>query len=341
MYQWAIIGAGPAGIAVVGKLIDNGVTPESIVWIDPHFTVGDFGTKWRNVPSNTKVKLFTKFLHASHAFNYHACPLNFALHSADPEANCYLELMAEPLQWVTQQLLQKVSSHQDIVQDLIFKQGTWQAKLQHETINARNVVLAIGAEPKHLEFPNTETLSLQEAMDYQQVKLLDRNQTIAVFGSSHSAILAIRNLVNHKIKRVINFYRSPLLYAIYYEDWILHDDTGLKGSTAEWAREHIDGTMPPNLERYFSDDAHIQQYLPQCDKAVYAVGFERRLLKTNVLPLNHRDHHGKIADGLFGIGIAYPEAKANRLGTVEHRVGLWKFMDYLQRIVPLWIEEKN
>lgn len=34
---WTVVGVGPAGIATVGKLIDLGVDPSCIVWIDPHF----------------------------------------------------------------------------------------------------------------------------------------------------------------------------------------------------------------------------------------------------------------------------------------------------------------
>ena len=29
-FDWAIIGAGPAGIAAIGKLIDNGIDPNSV-----------------------------------------------------------------------------------------------------------------------------------------------------------------------------------------------------------------------------------------------------------------------------------------------------------------------
>jgi cation diffusion facilitator CzcD-associated flavoprotein CzcO len=338
MYQWAVIGAGPAGIAAVGKLLDNGIAAKQVAWIDPAFCVGDFGTRWRNVPSNTKVKLFTRFLHASKAFDYAACTEDFALNFAEPDANCYLHLMADPLQWVTDQLRAKVFCVKDIADELSFQNHVWHIHLQKSVIQAENVVLAVGSEPKHLDDTSVTTMALRDAMDHEYVKNhLNKNETIAVFGSSHSAILAIRNLVDAKVKRVINFYRSPLLYAIYYDDWILHDDTGLKGSTAQWAREHIEGRMPANLERVFSDEENIRHYLPQCDKAVYAVGFLRRVIKTNVAHADHTKDNGKIAPGLYGVGIAYPEAKANRLGTVEHRVGLWKFMEYLERVVPAWV----
>ena len=166
------------------------------------------------------------------------------------------------------------------------------------------------------------------------------NDTIAVFGSSHSAILVLRNLVETGAKRVINFYRSPLLYAAFFKDWILFDDTGLKGTTAEWAREHIDGKLPKNLERVYSNEENIEHYLPQCDKAIYAVGFERRTLPTieGIGHVTYIEQCGIIAPGLFGLGIAFPEAKYNPFGMLEYRVGLWKFMDYLQNVLPVWLQ---
>ena len=44
-YAWTVIGAGPAGIAAVGKLLDHGIAPEKIAWIDPAFAAGDLGAK--------------------------------------------------------------------------------------------------------------------------------------------------------------------------------------------------------------------------------------------------------------------------------------------------------
>lgn len=77
--QWTIIGAGPAGIAFVGKLLDAGIQPSQITWIDPAFKVGDFGTLWRPVSSNTTVRLFLAFLNAAESFGYKDCPIDFPI----------------------------------------------------------------------------------------------------------------------------------------------------------------------------------------------------------------------------------------------------------------------
>lgn len=342
-YEWCVVGAGPAGIAAVGKLIDHGIAPKDIAWVDPEFKVGDFGTIWRNVPSNTKVKLFIKFLQSSVAFDFHHCKKDFELNHLDPETTCHLHYMAEPLQWVSDHLKHKVHAIQDTAENFHMKNRLWEIKLKNSEIRARNAILATGAEPKNLTYPALPVIPLQDGMDNEKIKKhIGKDDTLAVFGSSHSAMLVLRNCVESQVKRIINFYRSPLRYAVYLEDWILFDDTGLKGTTAEWSREHVDGNWPKNLERYYSNDENIEHYLPQCNKAIYAVGFERRLspVVENIGPLSYIEQCGIIAPGLFGLGIAFPEAKVNPYGLLEYRVGLWKFMDYLQRVLPVWLRYK-
>ncbi|HSW93134.1 MAG TPA: FAD-dependent oxidoreductase [Gammaproteobacteria bacterium] len=340
-FQWAVIGAGPAGIATVGQLLDSGIKPEEVAWIDPHFRVGDFGLLWRNVPSNTKVGLFIRFLETCEAFDYKNCPEKFALHNLDSDKTCQLGLMADPLLWVTKALRKKIFSAEEMAENIALQNREWRIQLRNGSVlTAKNVVLATGAESKQLPYSTPDIIPLQDAMDSERIhRHCDRGNTVAVFGSSHSAMLVLRNLVESGVKRIINFYQSPLRYAVYLKDWILFDDTGLKGPTAEWARDHIDGVLPANLERVSSTAENIEHFLPQCDKVVYAVGFDRRTLPVieNIGRVSYIEECGIIAPGLFGVGIAFPEGKYNPLGIYEYRVGLWKFMDYLQRMMPIWL----
>ena len=340
-YTWTVIGAGPAGIAAVGQLIDHGVAAKEILWIDPHFHVGDFGSKWLKVPSNTKVKLFTQFLNAVQAFEYDKCPEKFSLHEQDPDVTCELNLMAQPLQWVTNQLRQKVTSLTDFVTEMSLNKRIWHLSLQNSKIQSKNVIMATGSEPKTLSHSHLETVDLSIAFDREKLAAkCGADDTVAVFGSSHSAILIIRNLLEAcSVKNVVNVYQSPLRYAVYLENEILFDDTGLKGTTAEWAREHIDGVLPKKLFRVLANDLHVEKHLDTCNKAIYAVGFKRRHIEIEGMSeLTYDDKTGIIAPGLFGFGIAFPEAKLDRFGNLEYRVGLWKFMDYLKRIMPVWLQ---
>jgi hypothetical protein len=357
-YQWAVIGAGPAGIAAVGKLLDKAIEPSTILWIDPYFKVGDLGQLWANVSSNTKVRLFTNFLQEVNAFDYKNAPIDFALNHLPPEETCPLRCMAEPLQWISDQLVPIVCAQKTHLRSIALSNRQWDLHTESRPLEcgnvplpngrdsvghyqAKNIILATGAVPTTLHYPDIDTIPFDIAIDKERLKtVINRNETYAVFGSSHSAIIIIRHLVELKVKKIINFYRSPCCYAVDMGDWTLFDNTGLKGQTAQWAREHIDGVWPSNLIRYHSNESNISNYLPECDKAIYAVGFNRR----NTVAINGYDnndynpHVGIIGPGLFGFGIAFPEIKSDPFGCVETQVGLWKFMIYLEKVMPLWFK---
>lgn len=97
------------------------------------------------------------------------------------------------------------------------------------------------------------------------------------------------------------------------------------------------------MKRVLITDPQFDASLALCNKAIYAVGFERRKLPilNQYTDLRYDDRTGIIAPGLFGLGIAFPQAKFNPLDQLEFRVGLWKFMDYLNAILPIWIKYSN
>lgn len=339
-FEWAIVGAGPAGIAVVGKLLDQGISPHDILWLDPHFKVGDLGQFWSQVSSNTSVKRFSDFLQAAKAFSYNEAAPDFPLNHLNPEDSCTLKEVVAPLQWISEHLRRKVVAEKTFIHTMSLSRRVWSLSSDSQHYKAKNVVLATGAVASSLNYPGVEVIPFEIAMDKERLaKAISRNETCAVFGSSHSAIIILRYLVDSGVKKIINFYRSPCRYALEIDDWILFDNTGLKGQTASWARENIDGSLPPNLVRYNSNEPNLVRFLPECDKVIYAVGFEKRktLLIDDYEALSHNPHVGIIGPGLFGLGIAYPEKKADPYGIVEAQVGLWKFMVYLDKILPVWL----
>ena len=253
-FEWAVIGAGPAGIATIGRLLDAGVDGKSIAWIDPHFTVGDFGAKWHSVSSNTRVGLFEKFLNECKSFHYDKCPMKFALHEMDPLKTCELSCMVAPLKWVTDQLRGQVVCIQEHASALnshksLAHARAWDVALESSLITSHNVVLALGSQPKSLNLPGVQEVSVTDALNAQRIsQCFLPSDTVAVFGASHSAILIIRLLLERcAVKRVVNFYRNPIRYAEYLDGWIRHDDTGLKGTTAQWSRDNIDVNCPEKL----------------------------------------------------------------------------------------------
>jgi cation diffusion facilitator CzcD-associated flavoprotein CzcO len=338
-YAWAVIGAGPAGIAAVGKLLDHGVADKDIVWIDAAFSAGDIGAKWRSVSSNTKVGAFLEYLNGASAFRFSEAP-PMPLTETDPEETCALALVAEPLCWITGHLRQRVDTVETTATDLVLENRHWRIETQQRTLTSANVIMAPGATAKSLDYPQLKQIPLDVALDPE--KLADEpleNATVAVFGSSHSSMIVIPHLLRHPVAKVVNFYRSPLKFAVYLDDWILFDDSGLKGRAAVWARENIDGVLPDRLERSLVGGPDFEAKLAECDLAVYTVGLERRRLPETPQwgQLEYNPDNGILAPGLFGIGIAFPQRAVDRYGYVEYRVGLKKFMDYLHEVLPLWL----
>ena len=340
-FQWAVVGAGPAGIAAIGKLLDYGITPADILWLDPAFNVGDLGRLWSTVSSNTKVGLFTAFLNEVKAFSYPIAPIDFHLNHLSPEETCALHYVVEPLQWVSDQLRGIVHAEATHIRSMTLSARQWTLHSDSQIYHTKNVILATGAVPTNLNYPDIKTMPFDVAINKERLSTaIKLNETYAVFGSSHSAIIIINHLVSLGAKKIINFYRSPCRYAINMGDWTLFDNTGLKGKTAEWAREHIDGTLPDNLVRYNSSESNLARYLPECDTAIYATGFTQRntIAVSDYAHNDYNPHVGIIGPGLFGFGIAYPEVKPDPFGSVETQVGLWKFMTYLNKVMPVWFK---
>ena len=338
-YRWTVIGAGPAGIATVGKLLDHGIAPAEIAWIDPEFAAGDLGKKWRAVPSNTHVAQFVDYLTASPAFRFNEAP-PFELCDLDSEQTCDLGLVADPLVWISQHLCERVAVHKTTATQLLLENRQWAVQTPHGVITSRNVVLAVGSTPKKLKY-SIEEIPLEDVLDPNRLQehCLD-GATVGVFGSSHSSMIALPNLLATPVGKVINFYRSPLRYAVYLDDWILYDDIGLKGKAATWARENIDGRLPERLARYSVHAPEFEEMLQTCHRVVYTIGFERR--PCPVTPqwgrLEHNATNGILAPGLFGLGIAFPAYATDPLGFAQHRVGLQKFMRHLTAVLPLWLK---
>jgi cation diffusion facilitator CzcD-associated flavoprotein CzcO len=338
-YDWTVIGAGPAGTAAVGKLLDQGIAAERIAWIDPAFAGGDLGGKWRTVSSNTQVGTFLSYLNDSAAFRFASAPPT-PLGDVDPHETCDLGLIADPLVWIIEHLRERVEVFETTATALSLQQNRWRIETQHTELTSTNVIQAVGAVPKKLSYPHLKVIPLEVAVDPDKLaqQPLD-NATVAVFGSSHSTMIALPHLLRQPVERVINFYRSPLKYAVYQDDWILFDDTGLKGHAADWARENIDGVLPERLERCWVDSPDFADKVGECDHVIYTVGFERRTLP-EITPWGQLDYNptnGIIAPGLFGLGIAFPGYAEDPYGYGQYRVGLKKFMDHLDAVLPLWL----
>lgn len=338
-YKWAVIGAGPAGIATIGQLLKQGVQLSDIAWCDKQFKAGDLGQYWFPVMSNTIVKLFTQFFQVCPEFEYETFANHCKLSSLPANETCCLAYVVEALHCVTEVLKSKIDHYQMEVSEVKRTHGAWQL-CGSEIVSAQRLVLALGGQARELNYDQCQKIHLETALNPEKLaKVCGADDTVAVFGSSHSSVLIMKALVEIGVKRIINFTREPLKFALNMGDWTLFDNTGLKGTAAIWARENLLDNLLPQIEQVFSNDENVARLLPECTQSVQAVGFKRREIKIQGVPmLNHNAHNGIIAPSIFGVGIAFPEETVDMYGNRELSVGMWKFVRYLEKVVPLWMQ---
>ncbi|KAJ5458281.1 hypothetical protein N7475_009669 [Penicillium sp. IBT 31633x] len=302
-----VVGAGPAGLAVMGNLLERQLG--TIAWVDPSFEAGRVHSKYREVPSNTKVSLFHAFATATQPFqkviNNTKAPNAFsALAKLDQESTCTLGYAADMVRSLTDGLLKmdEVYACHGSVKSANLNEATanWTILVKQNSsediqIEASRLILCTGS------FPTTAPIAVAGLdiqrldLDLQRPSPTDKPISVAIIGASHSAILAILNLTklaqtSHPHLRIKWFTRHPLRYAEYKDGWILRDNTGLKGLAADFARSELEddklptsraGQVLAKIDCAGGPDAESSQYhkyLPACDYIVQAVGYTRETL---------------------------------------------------------------
>lgn len=240
-------------------------------------------------------------------------------------------------------------------------------------IQTPRLILCTGSHPTNIAVPvpdlDIQPLDLDIVLKPSELAEILPSQdpsTVAVVGASHSAILALLNLIqlarsSHKNLHIKWFTRHPLRYAEYKDGWILRDNTGLKGLAADFARTQLEddklstsqaGEVLTKIDCSGGparESAQYHQHLPGCSYIVQAVGFTRDPLPQLVANGNpiamefdhetgkfHEQGDGPIIPGLYGAGIAFPERVVDPQGNVEYAVGFFKFMKFLKRVCPSW-----
>ncbi|KAJ5121701.1 hypothetical protein N7448_002840 [Penicillium atrosanguineum] len=174
----------------------------------------------------------------------------------------------------------------------------------------------------------------------------DQKSVVAVIGNSHSGVLCCKNLYEiaksqERDIKIINFGSRPIKYAKYVDNGIIFDNTGLKGSTAEWVLNSGQG-----------QDSTLKKYLPRCTHIIYVIGYS-----PSPLPKMYLDgkevgeqllfdmhssgfHLGDGAEhvpGLYANGIAFPEEVQDPEGHIEAAVGVAKFFRFAEKVKQLWL----
>ncbi|KAI8608212.1 pyridine nucleotide-disulfide oxidoreductase-domain-containing protein [Chytriomyces sp. MP71] len=363
--SWTVIGGGAGGIVAVASLLDNGVESSNISWVDPCFDGGLLGRKYRSVWGNTPVRLLIDFFAASRSFPPDLDRTKFPLF--DPERDqddvCTIHEFVEPLIVVAEHLRKRVVCFRENAERIEPVSGPdsparWSIICNSGTrILTQNVILAIGSSPRSLSLPvqhqNIPIIALEDALQIDKLQTLcTPADTVAVFGSAHSAIMIVRDLLETAhVAKVVNFYRpghDELRFCEPHPEGFgtINFINGIKGRTGVWAKNNLlQNTIGTDrLVRVPSDEENLVKLLAGVNSIIMAVGFERKTLAIDGVDWDavgdlytDAEVEGMIAPGIFGAGIGFPEPLPDAVGTMEYQVGLGPFMKHMLRVMPIWI----
>lgn len=317
MYDILIIGGGITGLLAYSALKET-----NIAIIDPYFDGGDLIQKYGSVQSNTPL---------SKTVN--------ALKLLDPtyeyKNNDYPEDKTAPL-YIHTQLVQEFVKPKDCIQDFVeslsFENNIWSVKTKDNIYLTKVILLCQGSNPKILNC-GIPTIRLEDALNKDSLKRFIRsNDTVLVFGTSHSGTLVLQNLEDLKIvTTAVHKNVKPFLFAKDGE----YD--GIK-EEAEFIAEKI-------LKNEFSyvKLLHLQQVdqlirvSKKATKAIYATGFESRNIK---ITYNNEIKDSSLYDkktgvilgceGVWGFGIAYPSSAPD---DIHVDVGIISFVEHILKQV--------
>lgn len=326
-YDWAVVGAGFAGITALAVLLDSGVEPSTIAWIDPEFNVGRVGKYYRDVPGNVQTQHLTEYVENCPLFKTITSAALDKLYTYPAEQFQSLHVIVDPLLDFTAYLQNLVVPMQNTVSSLTRTDYGWRVEHCGGFINAKKVILAIGAHPKSLPYGVPE-IPLDDALNKNKLlQLVSCNDSVAVFGAMHSAMLVLKHLSENCVKRMINFY---------LEDYFI-GSPGLEGATAQWVQDVLEKNKLSNLVRLVSTAENREKFLPECTKAVYAIGYETtKLLINDSFDVMFDEYTGIIDEHLYGIGIAFPPTGIFN-GQRIAKNGLYAYLMYAKKLVPRWI----
>jgi thioredoxin reductase len=347
-YDWTIIGGGPAGIIAVCLLLDMGMNPKRILWIDPTFSVGRMGDFYQGVVGNTDNQSWIDFLTASPTMAALVEEDVAYINTLSSDAFEPLSLIVKPLEKVTQYLKNKVVLQEGFTNALDFHSDVWHVALSRgDLFTSRHVILATGSKPKELAYEHdAHVIPLDYALNYYVLQeIVHRNDTVGVFGSAHSAILILKYLCDIPHRDTYSFYNSEVSYAIDASGNMTNNPFGLKGKTAEWARDILEKSCPENLHRVKNTKENRETFLPLCNKVIFAVGYKQNTIPviqengTSVDTMNFDPQTGVIGTRLYGIGIAFPGAVEKSAKTGQ--IGLFSFMKYALLAMPEWAQTRS
>ena len=323
MYDYIVVGGGLAGIIsviVLKQKYPNG----NIAWIDNHgFSGGDLSI-YPKVPANTPIKKVERFINILYGMIDISDNEPFVCNSLKEEI-FELGCFAKELVKITKKIKENYNCFTDNVLQINKHTTHWTLRGEKFSYPAHKIILAIGSSHNILD-NSKNRIELIDALHPDILKTYDvENKRIIVYGNSHSGMLILKNLYELGCKHITNVYKHKVRIPYMKNGVEVYDQTGLRGVGVKWSQEVLPNS---NIKQVQCDKFILNEY----DYVIYAVGLSpRRILivgdDLDIIDSASYDRiTGKICEGVYGIGVAYPDYYELE-GVTEYKVGMFEFLE--------------
>jgi cation diffusion facilitator CzcD-associated flavoprotein CzcO len=263
VYGLAIVGLGPAGLFTLASLPNSLLN--TTVLIEQSCIGGELASHYGNVIANITKAEFLSSLTSIPRWGDANCPeLDAYADTSTPP----LYVLINILRRLSRPLIQQAHFHTCSLQDLTQLQDGWGLHTTVGTIQANKVILCMGATPKTLNFP-IPAIPLHVALGPTLNSAINPNDTIVVFGTSHSGTLVLKQLKD---------LGATSVYAVHTGISPFHSD--LKHEAQTITREILTGVWEPYTPTFISytDTPTLYRTLSKASAVIYAIGFAPRSL---------------------------------------------------------------
>ena len=329
-----IIGAGISGILLILLLAETSVALNSICIIDPYFDGGDLFRTWPSVMSNTPWSATLNNMKTYlPSIQIPKWALDLPLDKPTP-----VYMIAKLIRECAKPVLERVVCIQGLVESVNWSTNdlSWNISIRKENMNeilsSKGLCFTQGSVPKGLDI-SIPSIPLEIALDSNRLaKYIEPDNKVLVFGTRHSGIHVIKNLIDNNVKSVIGIYKdsTPFIFARDGE----YD--GIKLDGAIIADDILLGKYPNVQMISTSKLSSILREVRTADWAVFAIGFESRntirvsVDSVPVLKWYEYDITGKLLNcpSSWGFGLAYPSQAPDG---IHWDVGVSPFLEHIHR----------
>jgi hypothetical protein len=313
LYDIAIVGYGITGMIVLA-ILQHKLPNVRVAIIDPHFDGGALIREYGNVISNTP---FVKAINALKLIDpSYEVPSQYSNYDVNKTTPLYV------LVHLLKDFIKSDVSYDRYETKVKSIKDSIITNENNSQLRSKLIILCQGSNPKSLQI-DIPSIPLHIALNKDLLQRYIRSSDkVIVFGTSHSGTLVLDNLESLNISTTAIYNKEKPFYFAKDGEY-----DGIK-EDAERIGEDIMNNKYKNIT--LLNIKAIDKIIKVTKKAsyvIYAIGFEPRSIEIeNIDATKYDSKSGKIANNIYGFGIAYPSSAPDN---IDYDVGVYSFVEHI------------